>query len=86
MSGQQRVRTVLQFIGSEMDPEAQEFNKFILDKLEDSSRWKNISSAELEDEEKKTFYGYAFAVRYLNTEDDNEVRDMFRRLIGSSHP
>jgi hypothetical protein len=80
VDGQQRIRTVLQFIGSEVDPEAQEFNKFILDKLEDNSRWKNLSFAELEDEEKKTFYGYAFAVRYLNTEDDNEVRDMFRRL------
>ncbi len=39
-----------------------------------------MSFAELEDDEKKTFYGYKFAVRYLNTEDDNEVRDMFRRL------
>jgi hypothetical protein len=80
VDGQQRIRTVLQFIGSETDPDAQEFNKFILDKLEDSSRWKNLSFAELDDEEKKTFYGYAFAVRYLNTESDAEVRDMFRRL------
>ncbi len=80
VDGQQRIRTVLQFVGSETDPEVQEFNKFILDKLEDTSKWKNMSFAELEDDEKKTFYGYKFAVRYLNTEDDNEVRDMFRRL------
>ena len=80
VDGQQRIRTVLQFIGSETDPEAQEFNKFILDKLEDTSKWKNLSFAELADDEKRTFYGYKFAVRYLNTESDNEVRDMFRRL------
>ena len=80
VDGQQRIRTVLQFIGSETDPDVQEFNKFILDKLSDGSNWKNLSFADLEQEEKKTFYGYRFAVRYLNTDNDDEVRDMFRRL------
>jgi Protein of unknown function DUF262 len=80
VDGQQRIRTVLQFIGSETDPDVQEFNKFVLDKLDDSSRWKNLSFADLEPEEKRTFYGYRFAVRYLNTDSDDEVRDMFRRL------
>lgn len=80
VDGQQRIRTVLQFIGSETDPDVQEFNKFVLDKLDDASKWKNLSFAELEQEEKKTLYGYKFAVRSLNTESDDEVRDMFRRL------
>ncbi len=80
VDGQQRVRTVLQFIGSDTDPDVQEFNKFVLDKLADASKWKNLSFAELEQEEKKTFYGYKFAVRSLNTESDDEVRNMFRRL------
>ncbi len=80
VDGQQRIRTVLQFVGSETDPDAQEFNKFILDKLDDTSKWKNLAFADLEPEEKKTFYGYKFAVRYLNTGSDEEVRDMFRRL------
>src|SRR5439155_17107472 len=80
VDGQQRVRTVLQFIGSETDPDVQEFNKFVLDKLGDSSKWKNLSFADLEPEEKRVFYGYRFAVRYLNTDSDDEVRDMFRRL------
>lgn len=31
-------------------------------------------------EEKRTFYGYRFAVRYLNTDSDDDVRDVFRRL------
>ena len=29
---------------------------------------------------KKKFYGYQFVVRYLHTDNDDEVRDMFRRL------
>jgi Protein of unknown function DUF262 len=65
VDGQQRIRTVLQFIGSETDPDVQEFNKFVLDKLDESSKWKNSSFADLEPEEKRTFYGYRFAVRYL---------------------
>jgi hypothetical protein len=52
----------------------------VLDKLDDSSQWKNLSFADLEPEEKRTFYGYRFAVRYLNTDSDDDVRDVFRRL------
>ena len=32
------------------------------------------------DDDKRRFYGYKFAVRYLNTDSEDEVRDMFRRL------
>ena len=80
VDGQQRIRTILQFIGSEKDPQEQEYNKFVLDKLEADSQWKNATFAELPDQEKKAFYGYQFAVRYLNTESDDEVREMFQRL------
>jgi hypothetical protein len=80
VDGQQRIRTVLQFIGSETDPEEQEYNKFALDKLENESPWKNMTFAELSDEEKQKFFGYLFVVRYLNTNSEAEVRDMFRRL------
>ncbi len=80
VDGQQRIRTVLQFIGSENDPQEQEYNKFVLDKIDPNSPWRNITFAELPDEKKKAFYGYKFAVRYLNTENGDEVRDMFRRL------
>src|SRR5207249_10762674 len=37
VDGQQRIRTVLQFIGSDADPEEQAYNKFVLDKLDASS-------------------------------------------------
>jgi hypothetical protein len=80
VDGQQRIRTVLQFIGSETDPAEQDYNKFVLDKLPTGSSWRNLTFNELPDETKKTFYGYKFAVRYLNTESDDEVRDMFQRL------
>lgn len=80
VDGQQRIRTVLQFIGSEMDPEEEEYNKFTLDMLPLGSRWKDQTFMELSQAEKKRFYGYNFAVRYLNTESDDEVRDMFERL------
>jgi len=80
VDGQQRIRTVLQFVGSETDPEQQEYNKFVLDKLEPPSPWRNVTFADLSDDDKKRFYGYKFAVLYLNTANDEEVRDMFRRL------
>lgn len=80
VDGQQRIRTVLQFVGSESDPHELEFNKFVLDKLKVESPWKNITFSELTDDIKKKFYGYKFAVRYLNTDSDDEVRDMFERL------
>ena len=80
VDGQQRIRTVLQFIGSESDPQEEEYNKFVLDKIDPNSEWRNMTFAELTDEKKQAFYGYKFAVRYLNTENGDEVRDMFRRL------
>jgi hypothetical protein len=80
VDGQQRVRTVLQFVGSEQDPEEADYNKFTLDKLDPSSDWANADFAGLTVDQKRTFYGYKFVVRYLNTDSDDEVRDMFRRL------
>ncbi|MCI0402290.1 MAG: DUF262 domain-containing protein [Acidobacteria bacterium] len=80
VDGQQRIRTVLQFVGSETDPDEQEYNKFLLDKLPIGSPWSSKSFGDLTDEEKTRFYGYSFAVRYLQTNSDAEVRDMFERL------
>jgi Protein of unknown function DUF262 len=80
VDGQQRIRTVLQFVGVEDDPEQQQFSKFALDKLPPDSRWYNVTFTELSAEEKRAFYGYKFAVRTLNTNNDEDVRDMFRRL------
>ncbi len=80
VDGQQRVRTVLQFVGSETDPDQLEHNKFVLDKLPAQSSLLNKSFTDLSDGEKSAFYGYKFAVRYLNTGSEAELRDMFERL------
>ena len=80
VDGQQRIRTVLQFIGSEKDPEHLEANKFALDKLPVESTWHNATFAKLTPEEKRQFYGYQFCVRNLYTDDEGEVRGMFGRL------
>ncbi len=80
VDGQQRIRTVLQFVGAETDLNEQEANKFVLDKLASDSPWRNTTFADLPSDEKVKFFGYQFAVRYLNTNSDTEVRDMFERL------
>lgn len=80
VDGQQRIRTVLQFVGSETDPDQVGYNKFVLDKLPSLSQLRNKSFMDLSDDEKSALYGYKFAVRYLNTASDGELRDMFERL------
>lgn len=80
VDGQQRIRTVLQFVGAEFDPDEEEHNKFVLDKLDLQSPWRNLAFDDLKNDEKKAFYEYNFAVRFLTTEIDADVRDMFKRL------
>lgn len=80
VDGQQRIRTVLQFVGSEMDASEAEYNKFALDQLEATSSWKDIAFSDLSDAQKRVFYGYPFIVRYLNTDNEEDVRDLFQRL------
>ena len=80
VDGQQRIRTFLQFVGAELDPQELEHNKFVLDKVGPNSPWRNMGFTDLADQERKAFFGYSLAVRYLVTDNDDEIRDMFRRL------
>jgi len=80
VDGQQRVRTVLQFLGGETDPDQVEFNGFRLDKVPPDSPWRNKTFTELTDRDKRAVYGYQFAVRLLKTDDAEDVRNVFRRL------
>jgi hypothetical protein len=80
VDGQQRIRTFLQFVGAELDPQELEHNKFVLDKVDEGSPWRNVGFTDLSDEQRKAFFGYMLAVRYLVTDSDQEIRDMFRRL------
>jgi hypothetical protein len=78
VDGQQRIRTILQFIGVDQDEE--DANDFVLDKLGAHSPWHGLSFADLPEDEKRRFWRYRLAVRMLETESDTEVRDMFKRL------
>jgi len=80
VDGQQRIRSVLQFLGAEIDPDQDEYNKFALDRLDADAEWRDITFDELRRDKKIEFLGYNFATRFLNTDRDEEVRDMFRRL------
>jgi hypothetical protein len=80
VDGQQRIRALLQFVGADTTEDQLEFDKFVLDKLEVTSHWYGKAFEDLAAAEKRSFYGYALAVRYLDTDDEVELRDMFRRL------
>ena len=86
VDGQQRIRTVLQFVGSEDDPKEEFFNKFALEKLPTTSRWYNQSFVDLSEDERRQFYGYKFCVRYLENGSDDDIRDMFKRLNKNQTP
>ena len=90
VDGQQRIRTVLQFLGlttvtasGEPEPDEEEFTGFTLDKFDkgsDPSPWIGKRFAELTKEEKVKFFEYKFHIRYLKAADDAELRIMFTRL------
>ena len=83
VDGQQRLRTILQFIGIErtQDQEASEdSNLFSLDKLPETSIHKSKTFAEVTGEDRKRFYQYKICIRFLYTEDRREVEDVFKRL------
>ncbi|MBI3408968.1 MAG: DUF262 domain-containing protein [Planctomycetes bacterium] len=80
VDGQQRMRSILQFLGAETESEELEYNSFPLGKLDANSPWANKRFSDLTAAEKRTFFGHRLAVRYLDTSDDAEIRDLFARL------
>lgn len=80
VDGQQRIRTLLQFVGADTDVDQVEYDKFALDKLPPSSPWYGLTFSELKAEEKIAFYNYSLAVRNVETNDEEDVKDMFRRI------
>lgn len=80
VDGQQRIRTVLQFIGVDKTESEQEFNKFSLDNLSGESKFKDMVYSDLGETHRPLFLKYKFAVRMLETDDDETVRNIFRRL------
>jgi hypothetical protein len=80
VDGQQRVRSVLQFIGIDKEEGEKEFNGFPLEGLEEDSLWRNTTFADLTPKKREKFYGYSLSVRFLKEATNADVRDMFRRL------
>jgi hypothetical protein len=79
VDGQQRVRSILQFVGIDKD-EGEEDNGFSLEEVPEDSDWKNVAFGDLNGDQKKKFFGHQMAVRMLSDATDEEIRDLFRRL------
>ena len=82
VDGQQRLRTILQFVGIERDAdqEGEDVNRFALEALTATSAHKDKVFADLMMEERKVFFQYEICVRFLYTDDRREVEDVFKRL------
>jgi len=83
VDGQQRLRTLLQFVGieKEQDQDTEEDNNsFALDTLPVSSIHKDKTFADITGETRKLFFRYEICVRFLYTDDRREVEDVFKRL------
>jgi hypothetical protein len=82
VDGQQRLRTILQFIGIEREKDQEEVdnNLFALEALPDGSIHKDKTFADVTPEERKRFFQYEICVRFVYTEDLKEVEDVFKRL------
>lgn len=74
VDGQQRITAILEFVGvNGREP-------FQLQSLQENSEWQGCTFGDLDDEEKKAFFGHLMAVRNLQDAADREIEDLFRRL------
>jgi hypothetical protein len=82
VDGQQRLRTILQFVGieSRKDQEGDDSNSFALEALPASSIHKDKVFGDITGDDRKTFFQYEICVRFLYTDDRREVEDVFKRL------
>lgn len=83
VDGQQRLRTILQFIGLEREEDrhnAESSNNFLLDVLPEDSPHRGKVFADVTGEARKRFFQYEICVRFLYTENIKEIEDVFKRL------
>ena len=80
VDGQQRIRTILHFMGIDPTESESEFQNFRLSRLDEASPFFNKELATLNPEQKSKFYAYEFTVRRLKTSEDSKIRDVFQRL------
>ena len=82
VDGQQRLRTILQFVGIERDKDREDgdYNQFALERLPETSTFKDKTFADVTGEDRKKFFQYEICVRFLYTDDRRVVEDVFKRL------
>jgi hypothetical protein len=68
VDGQQRIRTILSFVGGEFELE------------DESPSWAGLSFEDLTAQDRKKIFEYHFVVRLLPEIPDDEVRSIFQRL------
>ena len=84
VDGQQRIRSILKFLGVDDD---EEDSCFRLNLEDETSRWHERTFEEFDQEEKATFYGASIAYRSLPGDASDEiVRDIFRRFNKNLSP
>lgn len=79
VDGQQRIRTVLQFIGIDKTESEQDQNSFALDKVSSDSPFLGRTYKSLVTAERDRFFKYIFVIRYIDA-DDIEVKEVFKRI------
>lgn len=82
VDGQQRLRTILQFIGIERedDQEGEDNNNFALTSLPAQSPYKGMSFSDITGVPRTEFFQYDICVRMMHTDELREVEDVFKRL------
>jgi hypothetical protein len=83
VDGQQRLRTILQFIGVEQAEDQEQSpgsNSFSLDNLPATSPYKGKSFVDIVGDARKRFFQFEICVRFLYTDNVREVEDVFKRL------
>jgi hypothetical protein len=82
VDGQQRLRTILQFVGVERleDQTGEDINRFALTELPVTSPYKDETLNDLTAERRTQFFTYELSFRFLYTEDRREVEEVFKRL------
>lgn len=83
VDGQQRLRTILQFVGlekAEDQEENEDHNFFALDGLPTASPYRGVIFADVVGEPRRLFYQYEICVRFIYTDSLTEVEDVFKRL------
>ncbi len=83
VDGQQRLRTILQFVGLEQEEDQTDRldnNNFSLEALAPNSPYRDKSFGDVNGLARKEFFQYEICVRYLYTDNTKEIEDVFKRL------